>query len=368
MASRCPLRGMENLERRIPERTVMNDARDWKEEYASLNRFIADNPGIVINTSEISISQSLREEFYVRFDKIRAALVETHYSALPVDIESLCRNFLQIEKEVLSLLGIDKISMPVDLFSFLHTPKEGLTRIIYNRLFDLLQGKTTAEVFETQCVEDLKYSSADLFRLGYEWWAGLALIKLLEPDEAFFVDLDPDYKPFLAELKEISFGRQAHHPTMRIPEFVLHSRKFDRYVAVKMAVTKEVENYVEPFKPPVRPKKRTGDTSLALDSRVMILSFMSSREDIPVLTDVYDNTLTSPDWMAECVTRSELRDPAVLEGVRLHMDILKPRSGMLLIVMDQNSEEILEQIPENIYPVLVGFDQSRLESVIASLA
>jgi hypothetical protein len=346
----------------------MNAARDWKEEYASLNRFISGNPGVVINTSEISIPQSLREEFYMRFDKIRTALVETHYSALPVDIDSLCRNFLQIEKEIIAVLAIEKISMPVDLFSFLHKPKEGLTRAIYNRLFDLLQGKTAVEVFESQCVEDLKTSSVGLYRLGYEWWAGLVIIKLLDPDEAFFVDLDPDYKPFLTELKEISFGKQAHHPTMRIPEFVLHSRKLDRYVAVKMAIAREVETYVEPFKPPVRPKRRTGDTSLALDSRVMILSFMSSRENIPILTDIYDNTLTSPDWMAECITHDELKDPAFLEHVKLHVSTLKPKSGICLVVMDQSSEDILEQVPDTMHPVSVGFDQSRLESIVASLA
>ena len=84
------------------------------------------------------------------------------------------------------------------------------------------------------------------------------MIKLLEPDEAFFVDLDEDYKPFLTELKSISFGRQAHHPTMRIPEFVLHSRKLNKYVAVKMVLAREMETYVATFKPAVTAEEEDG--------------------------------------------------------------------------------------------------------------
>jgi hypothetical protein len=339
----------------------------WKEEFESLTRFISENSQIVINTSEVSIPQNLREEFYSRFNRIRNALVETHYFALPVNVDALCRHYLQIEKEVIALLGIERISMPVDLHAFLHTPKQGLARMIYSRLFDLLQGKTTADVFEQQCIGELKTSSANLFRLGYEWWAGLIVIKLFEPDEAFFVDLDPDNRPYLTELKEISFGRQAHHPTIRIPEFILHSQKLGRYVAVKMAIAQELEEYAVRFKPPVRPRKRTGDTSFALDSRVMLVSFMSSREEIPIIADIYERTLTSPDWMVECVTQTDMNDPDALEQVRLHANSLNPRLGMCLAVMDHESNGEFGDVAENIHPVNVGFDQSRLQSVVSAL-
>jgi hypothetical protein len=342
----------------------MNDARSWKDEHAALNRYIADNPGIVISPSEISIPQNLREEFYRLFDKVRTAFVETLYSSLPVDIESLCGHYLGIEREVIALLGIEKISMPMDLFSFLHTPKAGLARILYNQLFDLLQGKITADIFEALCVAHLKASAAELYRLGYEWWAGLSLIKLLEPDEAFFVDLDPDDKPILAELKEISFGRQAHHPTIRIPELVLHSKRLDSYVAIKMAIVRELEEYAIRIKPPVRPKKRTGDTSSALDSRVMLLSFMSSKSDIPIVADIYDRTLTSPDWMVECITEEEFKEPSALELVRLHVDSLSPKRGMCLLVINQGSDVGPAPVSEKIRPVSVGFDQAKLQSVL----
>jgi|WetSurMetagenome_2_1015567.scaffolds.fasta_scaffold12609_4 hypothetical protein len=346
----------------------MTVSSNWKDEYASMQGFIAANPAIILTPSEISIPQDLKDEFYLRFDLIRGAVVDAHYSDVPYDIDALCHQYLRIEKEIIDLLGLDGIKMPMDLFSFLHTPREGLIRIIYNRLFDLLQGKTTVDAFERQCLDDLRASSADLYRLGYEWWSGLVILKLLEPDRVYAIELDEDYRPYLAELREISFGRQAHHPTIRLPEFALHSRKLDKLVAVKMAIAKEIETYAERYQPPIRPKKRTGDTSFALDSRVMMLSFMSSETDIPIIAETFDRTLTSPDFMVEYITRDELADPSALEQLQHHLDFMKPKLGMSLVVVDQESEEGFAGLPEKIFPVAAGFDQSKLQPVISALA
>jgi hypothetical protein len=358
----------EKGKRETDRKFYMNVRSSWKDEYASMQVFVSANPAIVLNPNEISIPQEFKEEFYLRFDRIRGAIVDAHYSDVPYDIEALCHQYLQIERETIALLGIDSIAMPKDLYSFLHTPREGLVRILYNGLFDLLQGKTTVEVFERRCLEDLRNSSADLYRLGYEWWAGLVILKLLEPDRAYGVYLDDEYRPFLAELKEISFGRQAHHPTMRIPEFVLHSRKLDKLVAVKMSIVKELETYAERYKPPVRPKKRTGDTSFSLDSRLMMLSFMSSETDIPIIAETYDRTLTSPDFMIEFITKDELEDPGALDEVQHHLNFMKPRLGMSLIVIDQESTGELAGMPKTILPVIAGFDQEKLQPVISALA
>ena len=339
----------------------------WKEEHRALKEYIVKHAEIVINTSEVSIPQELRDEFYRRFDELRTAFVEDHNSSLTVDCESLCENFLQIEKEVMEILSLDEIAIPVDLHSFLHRPKDGLIRILYNRTFDLLQGKTTIEEYETQASADLQSMAQELFRLGYEQWAALTFIKLLDPDEAFLVDLDEDYKPVLAELKSIAFGRQAHHPTMRIPEFVLHSRKLDKYVAVKMVLSQEIETFAAKIKPPVRPKKKTGDTSFALDSRAMLLSFMEKPENIPVIADIYDLKLTSPDWMMAYISANELEDSYALEQVARNLESLKPaRGGCLLIIGSEDAS--LEGVPQELNAASVGFDQSKLLSIVDRLA
>jgi hypothetical protein len=345
----------------------MSAQSEWKNQYKLLQEFISAHPQIVLSHSEISIPQQWRSEFYDRFDQIRKSFVEEHYPSLTAPIGQLHENYLRVEKQVLELLKVQEISMPVDLHSFLHSPKEGLARAIYNRLFDLLQGKIAPDAFEVLSLNELQSASADLFRLGYEPWTALVLIRFLEPDEAYFVDLDDDYKPFLTELKSISFGRQAHHPTIRIPEFVLHSRRLDSYVGVKMALAREVETFVVPFQPPVRPKKRTGDTSFALDTRVLLLYLMPAREEIPIVAEIYERKLTHPDLMVEYMTENEYEDAAAAGLVVQHLESLSPKLGTYLIVVNPGEKKRPEPPDRNIQVIAAGFDEARLQPIIDKL-
>lgn len=342
----------------------MTELTGWKKEHTIIEDFIAANPGIVIAKSEVSIPKDLRDQFYKHFDDIRKAVVKDFQTSMRPEIGLLRDNFIQIEKEIIDRLHLENISMPLDLSSFLHNPEEGLIRVLYNRTFDLLQGKIAMDEFEKLAGNDLETAAAVLYRLGYEWWAALTIIKLLDPDEAYQVDLDDEYTPILTDMKDICFGRQAHHPTMRIPEFVIHSRKIDKYVAVKMPLAREVDTFVVTTKPPVKPRKKTGDTSLALDSRVMLLSFMESGTDIPVIADIYECTLNSPNWMIECITENELRNPDAIYSVKHHSASMKPKHGMCLLLVDPIDGSVLEDMPENIRTVAAGFDPSRLSAAI----
>jgi hypothetical protein len=339
----------------------------WKDALAQLQGFVAENSEIILAESEISIPQSLREEFYQRFDAIRRAVVDGHLDMLPVNARVLSEQYIQAEKEAMNLLDVEKIGMPVDLYAFLMNPEEGLIRVLYNRLFDLLQGKIAEDEFDRMAVIDLSSAVTDLFRLGYERWASLIMIKLLEPDQAFFVDLDEDFKPYLRELTELSFGRQAHHPTMRIPEFVVHSRKFDCFIAVKMALVPEIEGYVVAFKPAVRPKKKTGDTSFALDSRVMLLTFMKDAKDIPIYADIYECTRTNPDFMVEFINGQDLQDANALLQVQRHYEALNPKYGASLIVVGDLNASAPDSIPKNMHTIHAGFDQTVLETMMNSI-
>jgi hypothetical protein len=341
---------------------------NWRQEYRALKDFVGEHPEIRIDSNEISIPQERRDEFYRRFDSIRGTLVKERLPGLPGKIQTLCRSFIQVEKDVLEQLRLERVVIPVDLSSFLHNPKDGLARILYNRLFDLIQGKTTVDAFEALADSELSASACDLFRLGYEPWASLTLVKLLEPDESYFVDLDEEYRPFLCELKEIAFGRQAHHPWLRIPEFVLHSRRIDKYIAVKVAVAREVEGYYIPYEPPVKSRKRTGDTSGVLDSRVMLLSLMPSAREIPIIADLNARKISNPDLMVEFLTMREAGDADVLAQVRNRMNAVRPKRGACLVVIDPGRKRKIEKPAADIDAVAAGFNASRLRAVVDKLA
>jgi hypothetical protein len=350
----------------------MTELASWEDEYARLREYVTAHPEIVLTKNEISIPQPLRDEFYRIFDDIRKAVAAENLDLLPVRARRLSERYIQVEKEAAELLGVEKIDMPVDLHVFLHNPEGGLIRAVYNCLFDLIQGKTDEAEFERLAGENIASAAAELFHLGYERWVGLEIIKQLEPEEAFFVDLDYEEKPYLRELEDVAFGKQAHNPTIRIPEFVVRSRRFNSLIAVKMALAMEIDEYFVHIKPRVRPKKRTGDTSFTLDSRVVLLSFMEDEKKIPVYADIYECTRTSPDWLVEFVNMNAPGGPGgeveAFERTRRHMEILSPRFGCTLIAPADDFEADGEMIPENVRLISLGFDESKLDAELTYLS
>ncbi len=346
----------------------MREGIDWEKQYLKLGEFIAGHSEIVIKKGEVSVPQNLRSDFYRHFDDVRRAVVLANYSSEFLDAEALSRKYVQLEKEIRELLGLEAIRMPVDLYSFLHNPKEGLARAIYSPLFESLQAEASLEEFGERMANDLQSAAEGLFRLGYQFWAALLLIKLLEPDEAFSVALDQDHRPCAKGIKDISFGRQVPHQTLRIPEFLIHSRKLNQYVAFKMPPMREMEMYVARDKPPIRPRKETGDTSTVLDSRALILCFMPSLENIPVLVDIYEWTGTDPHWIIETIRAVDLEDADTILRVKQHKEALNPKLGACLIVMDGEYEDGRCHVPDGVRTVAMGFDTSKLQAVVDELA
>jgi len=347
---------------------MMTNQPQWKQKYDILKDYIAANPEIHIDVSEISIPEHLRDEFYKHFNDIRNVFVEACYGSLPLEMDALCRNYIQSEKELIEVLDLERIDLPMDLSSFLHNPKEGLMRAIYNRLFEMVQGKIAVDDFEQMANSDLIATASELFRLGYEQWAALTLIRLLEPDGAFGVELDEDYEPFAVDLKEIAFGRQFHNPAKRIPEFILHSKKLDRHIAVKMPLAREVDSYYIPYEPAFKKKRQTGDTSYVLDSRVMFLSIVPDLKKIPVFADIHARTINSPDLTVEFLTGQDLADPDVIIHVQKRMEIMKPRLGGSIVVMNPEPESGIVKPTGNINTFAVGLDPLKLQPVIDKLA
>jgi hypothetical protein len=340
----------------------------WKQEFEALKNFTAAHPEIRIEAAEISIPREFRDDFYRQFDVVRNAVVEERFVSLPLDVDNLCRNYTLEEKNLTERLGLDRIWVPADLLKFLHDPKIGLSRAIYNRLFELVQGKIDPAEFEWMADADLNAAIVDLYRLGYEPWAALVLMRALEPDRIFSVELDEDLKPIPGALKEIAFGRQFHHVAMRIPEFILHSKKLGRHVAVKMPLAREVETYYIPVEPPVKPRKRTGDTSYVLDSRVLFLSVVEDLDKIPVFADIHKRTIQSPDLTVEFSMRWSLEDPDAVLGFQKRVEIMKPRLGGCLVVMDPGEAAEIAKPANNIDVIAAGTDSARIEAIVDKLA
>ena len=346
----------------------MSNKPQWKQKFDILKKYITSNSEIYIDMREVSIPEHLRDKFYEYFDEIRDTFVEDFFNSLPLEVDTLCKNYNQSEKELINLLKLERIDLPVDLISFLHKPREGMVRWLYHRLFEVIQGKITVEDFEQIAENDIFSTTAEMYRLGYETWAIFSLIISLEPDEAYSVEMDEEYNPVVGDLKEVAFGRQFNHSTKRIPEFVIHSKKLNSYIAVKMPLAKEANGYYLPHEIPKKMlRDRTGDTSYVLDSRIMFISMLNNLDDIPVYAEIAERKFESPDLIIEFLTEEDLEDIDKISQVRNRAGIMKPRLGSNILVMNPLKEPGSESISEGIYIFPAGFDKEKLQSVLEKL-
>jgi hypothetical protein len=340
----------------------------WKHKYGILKAFISSNPEIHIGGYEVCIPEDKRDRFYEYFDNVRMAIVESWGSFFNFDIYALSKNYLESEKKLSKALNCS-IQLPLDLSSFLHNPKEGLMRLIYNRLFELVQGKIPEDDFEWIVEDDLAADATAMFRIGYEAWAALALIILLEPDELLGIALDGDNRPLITEMRDIAFGRQFHHPAKRIPEFIFHSKKLDRYIAFKMPLAREVNSYDIPVEIPTQRllRNRNGDTSSVLDHRMIFLSIVKDLKETPVFADIHKRTVNGPDLSIEFVMEQDLSDSEIIGQIQNRVEIMKPRLGSTMVLMDSKSKSGSFKATENIDAFSVGLEQSRLQPIIEKL-
>jgi len=340
----------------------------WKHKYESLKGYIASNQEIHIAPNEVSVPENARNGFYDCFDGVRRAFVESWLDSMPFDAHSLAKNYAESESRICRMVN-HGIEMPLDLAGFLHDPAEGAMRLVYNRLFELIQEKIREDDFERLAERDLSKDAPRLFRLGYAAWAALAVILQLEPDEFFGVALDEENAPYVAGIEKIAFGRQSHHPSKRIPEFLFHSKKLGSYVAFKMPLAREVDSYNIPVEIPTQRllRSRNGDSSAALDYRMTFLSVLSDMKKIPVFADLHARTINGPDITIEYLTKQDISDDKAIQEIKNRVEILKPRLAGYAVIMDPASKSESFIIEEKINVVSAGLDPSGFQPVIDKL-
>ncbi len=345
----------------------MNLKPDWKHKYDILKSYISSNPEISIGQWETSIPRDLRDEFYQKFDDVRRTFVNSWESQLFIDICALGKRYVESEERLFNILALkNHIELPVDLAAILNTPHEGMMRLIYDRLFELVQGKITDDDFERMAQENLNKNVLEMFRLGYELWAAISLMLLLEPDKIFKVDFSKEFEPVVTGLDRIVIGAQTHHASKRIPELVLHSKRVNAYIAFKMPLTGEVDYYNLPAELPTERmlRDRTGDTSMALADRVIFISVIQDLNKIPVFADLHERKIISPDLTIEFLTAHGLSDEGTLSHVRNRMQIMKPHFGGSIVVVNPRADSEVYETDKNITAYPVGLDERKLQPII----
>lgn len=389
----------------------------WQQAYTELTEFITGHPEIEIGVSVISLPESVRPGFYRLFDAVRLAFLEEKFPAEIDEARSLSRSYLKVEQEVIKLLGVVAVTLPDKLDGFLHDPANELISSLTFLLFDLLKGKSNFEAFEQSATGIVESSFRDLHHSGYVKWLGLSLVRLLEADKAFEVASSAgrgdevnggmSYSQAKVALSEesmhlrFSFGQESSFQLV-VPEFIVHSAKIDRYVAVTSALVKghwSASNTTEKreWYPIDSIRARYGPAPLKPD---LLIYIGESPKDIALVADT--DKICRPDLIIECREQKGWYEKEGLTKVKRHHAALKPKLGTFIVsqkpVPEQAYKELLSgeaakkgipeqpsqdsvqepasQLPEQvdgkqgkeaIHIITAGLDQPNLEPIVEAL-
>ncbi|MFC1846453.1 hypothetical protein ACFLYS_00130 [Chloroflexota bacterium] len=374
---------------------------NWNNLYTELSDFIAEHPEIEIEENKVRILASVRPEFYQFFNAVRTAFVEERLPDLLNEATVLNQNYLKVEQETIRLLGLDDLSMEISLHRFVSDPINELRRGLFDPLFDLLKGKIGIETLEQRSSRNIKTSFKPLYRLGYEKWVSISLLQQLKADKLFQITPDefasdeeravmratsPEKEaPDPEESNRLSF-KYEEEATFTVPDFIVHSARINRYVALRAQMGKAFATASNFSK---KMEWHSLDSKTALEPGITLIYMADDPREISLVADA--KKICRPDLIIECREQKDWYEREGLGRIMAVHNNLKPKLGTYIVCKESapqqvykelapqqiceessqvetpNSNKATESDKNDIHILVVGFDQSKLEPIISAL-
>jgi hypothetical protein len=327
----------------IPWRT---DLSIWMKKYDELKGYIASHAAIQINENVTIIPEEDRTGFYQIFNAVCADFVKESFPGLLEDVALFSSRFEEARQGITASLKTIEV---VSNSNWLTTdPVNGLTRKLFDTLFDLLVNKIDVAKFEEKCAGIVEKSYKTDFVKGYQHWVLMSLIRLMEPDKAYTVPvitqaIDPGLTeaetrpgwftedvPDVVAAEVIPLGISEFTPFL-VPKIILHSDLLQTFASVcndlhdvfrkARSLSKKVEWYkVEDVHQALLGTTKWPDLAIYLGE---------TSEELKAVSD-YIHT-ARPDIIVAIMESGGWFEAGKMETVKRHHQTFKPRLGSFIV-------------------------------------
>jgi hypothetical protein len=357
----------------------------WRQSYDELKDYVVRHPTIVINEREMNIPDDVRPEFYHLFDRVREQYIQEMYPALIPESSLLSASFAAAKEKTLACLKLKDTKINGKLQRFLQNPMEGLVCELFDPLFRVLQGITDLATFERVAADILKDSAKTFPHHGYLHWTTLSLMRLLAPDEVYFVPVPDETAEFdlstgvtrpgwytveipdMAPDEVLRLDVSPHTPVL-VPKAIIHSSGLNIYAAIGtdfhevyrrgFDLSKKIEwlNIAE-----IRKKFGIGD--LWPD---MCLYLHEEGKELRVVHDYY--IIARPDIIIDVMETKDWYKTGGVESVKRHHEILRPRLGSFVVCREPLPQQIVktQEPDQSLVPTADGAKEAGLLAEEAS--
>ena len=348
----------------------------WKKSYAELREFVNNYPEIKLEPDRISIPVDVRPGFYQLFDKARESFIEDNLQDLLGASCLLSEYYLDVERELTKQLALDEIQLDEELQRFLHDPLRQLVRSLPDLLFDLLKQKFSYDRFYESSTRTVRQYFDSLNSSGYKRWIMLSILKLLKPDELLQIDAEKasfrDYvaastyvlhksSPLPKASKSVC-DKYTPEVDLVVPDWIVHSKKINAYVSTISKLTRSYA--VATDRRQQREWIRYVDVNI-LDENMSLLYLSARPEDISLVAD--HSYICRPDLLLIIRASDDWYDNNLQKIISTH-GTLNPALGTYVISKQPIALIDSNLTNEGIHFLNIGFDQTRLEFIIETLA
>ncbi len=337
---------------------------NWQMAYGELKEYIAKHPTITIGMNVIRLDDDVRPEFYRLFGAVCTGFLKDNFPELLEKGHVLSRNWGEISRTMMDSLKLELIDVDPSTRWFLLDPNDGLTRGLFDTLFDLLKGKIDLAAFEQAASRGVTHEFARFYHQGYRYWVTLALLKLLSTDKVYHVppsdyDSDPgshttltdgsceEIAPSAVEMDKISLEPSFMHSFM-VPRIIGHSARLNLYTAFSPDFDYNVASW----------KVKNPDTELEWHEMAgivrefgedklwpdMAIYLGTNHERLTVTADYW--RMARPDVTLEFREDQEWYEREGLEPVRRHYNVLKPKLGSFVVCLEPVPEAALKELED----------------------
>ena len=341
--------------------------------------FIADHPEIEIASSVVSMPESVRAQFYNLFNGARGAFLQERFPEHLDKSAVLLGRYRKAEEKLQGLMSLEGAPTASELERFLQDPKGTFARELFDPLFDLLKGKESVETFEKKASDKVEALAPAVFRGGYEKWAILSLVDLLEAEKAFRVNVrnlhagertkSTAHAPFEevpAPQESASFlFSQSRNAIFAVPDLIVRSCRLNRFVGIRSEFR---EGLHHAWNASQEREWHSVDTELLilLQSGPTLVYMAERPESVALVADV--EKCARPDLVLWCRDTSVRTQRESLERAAQVDRRLKPLKGSYMVASDPWPESCGSEQTAGIRLLTVGYDIDRLRPVVDALA
>lgn len=378
----------------------------WKKAYDELKDYISKNPTIEIAPNVVCISSDIRPEFYRLFNAVCVSFIKDNFPALLEEAYVLSKKWGEISRVVMDSLKLESIDVDASTGWFLLDPDDGLTRRLFDPLFDLLKGKKDLAAFEQTALRVSEDEFANFSSEGYQCWAIISMLKLLSTDKVYHVprsdfDMDPSLQqeetqgtrdesvPDAVETNKFSFVHNIMYSFL-VPKVIGHSTRLNLFTAFcrdfNFSELRWRARRLSPEQEWYRVSdiaREFGQGNLWPDLAVYTGAYW---KELVVIADHFQ--MARPDIIVEFRVEKDWYEKDGLESVRRHYDVLKPKLGSFVVCREPVPEAAVREleskpelqpeakgiIPEtpaqpalNLHLLSVGYDLAKLEPIIEAM-